>query len=83
MLTTIINAKINGKFYTVSETFNMVLNYEFTDENGVTYLVDGEDVAQWVEDGAGVAPNGIHSAIAYADHYASETEDGVFWWKVK
>lgn len=71
---------IKRKKYIVERVFNMVLNFEFTDMNGVTYLVDGEDVqgSKW-----GDGTSTIDAAIAYARHYAEETEDGTFWWKVK
>jgi hypothetical protein len=83
MKVTVINADINGKKYTVERVFNMVLNYEFTDDKGTTYLVDGEDIATWSEEEKGVGYNDIQTAIEYANYYAKETEDGVFWWKVK
>lgn len=61
----------------------MVLNYEFTDKNGRVYLVDGEDVSEWMDD-HGVEPmNGIDAAIQYAKFMADISEDGTFWWKVK
>lgn len=69
---------INHKRYTVERVFNMVLNYEFTDKNGAIHLVDGEDILEFTD-----KSNTIDDAIAYARHYANESEDGVFWWKVK
>lgn len=71
---------INRKKYTVERVFNMVANYEFTDKNGVIHLVDAEDVQGW-EYGDGKST--VYNAIAYAKYYAKESEDGVFWWKVK
>lgn len=70
---------INHKRYTVEHVFNMVLNFEFTDKNGAIYLVDGEDVLGFSKD----YTNTIDDAIAYAKHWASNTDDGVFWWRVK
>jgi hypothetical protein len=69
---------INHKRYTVQRVFNMVLNYEFTDKHGAIHLVDGEDILEFTGN-----TNTIDDAIAYAKHYASEVEDGTFWWKVK
>lgn len=79
-------ATINGHAYNVEPVFNMVLNYEFTHQKtGKTYLVDGEDVTEFGEE-QGVnfdTTDGVTLAIEYAHHYASEIEDGAFWWKVK
>lgn len=75
-------AIINHRRYTVEYVFNMVGNWEFTDKDGVIHLVDGEDVTEWADD-EGVAWDGVNTAIAYAKYLANESEDGVFWWKVK
>lgn len=73
---------INHKRYSVEYVFNMVGNWHFTDKYGAVHLVDGEDVQVWA-DGECMKWNGVHTAIAYAKHYANESENGVFWWKVK
>lgn len=72
---------IDGKRYTVEHVFNMVGNWVFTDKNGTEYLVDGEDLAEWVDE-KGVAFDGVFSAIAYATELA-DMNNGVFWWKEK
>lgn len=75
---------INGKRYTVERVFNMVANYHFTDKHGAIHLVDGEDVTEWYDEhGTHHDATGVARAIAYAKYYANESEDGVFWWKVK
>jgi hypothetical protein len=73
---------INGKKYRVEHVFKMVGNYYFTDENGVSYLVDGEDVTVWAEE-QGIKHQGLDTAIEYAKYHAREQEDGIFWWTVK
>lgn len=70
---------INHRRYTVNPVFNMVLNYEFTDKDGVIYLVDAEDIGEFT-DGASTS---TIDAVKYAKHYASQSEDGIFWWKIK
>ncbi len=72
---------INGKSYKVTHVFNMVGNWYFTDKHGTQYLVDGEDVSQWVEE-SGAKFDGVYSAIGYARGLA-EQNNGEFWWKVK
>lgn len=75
---------INRKRYTVEHIYNMVGNYHFTDKNGVVYLVDGEDVSEFVDDNPEYQTNnGLLNAIGYARYYAANTESGVFWWAVK
>lgn len=78
-LTTIIN----GKRYVVTKVFNMVANYEFTDKHNAIHLVDAEDVSNWANHQEKEPTDGIISAIAYAKELARESEDGVFWWKIK
>lgn len=73
---------INGKKYTVEHVFNMVGNWHFTDKHGTIHLVDGEDVSLFATQ-QGLEWDGVNTAIAYAKHYASEVEDGTFWWKIK
>lgn len=75
------NAIIEGKRYTVSHVFNAVSNWYFTDKNGVHYLVDGEDIAEWCDEER-KAWQGIETAIAYARALARDN-GGVFWWKEK
>lgn len=70
---------INHKKYTVESVFNLVANYHFTDKNGTQYLVDGEDVQEWLGDGEW---KGIDTVIAYAKELA-ESNEGIFWWKIK
>lgn len=74
-------AKINGKNYTVESVFNMVLNYVFTDDKGIQYLVDGEDVSEWADKYDLEWINGVDMAVLYAEENIDE--DGVFWWKIK
>ena len=74
-------AKINGKNYTVESVFNMVLNYVFTDDKGIQYLVDGEDVSEWADKYDLEWTNGLDMAVLYAEENIDE--DGVFWWKIK
>lgn len=73
---------INHKKYTVAPVFNMVLNYEFTDKDNTTYLVDSEDVAEWAEYEDIKWTNNIDMAIKYASFF-SEVNDFIFWWTVK
>lgn len=72
---------IDGKRYTVTHVFNMVGNWYFTDKHGTHYLVDGEDVAEWVEE-QGKPWNGVDTVIEYAK-YMADVNSGVFYWKVK
>lgn len=81
---------INHRRYSVEYRFNMVGNWVFTDKDGIEHLVDGEDVS--VFGGAGERVGQfeyddpqitVQTAIDYAKHLAGESEDGVFWWKVK
>jgi hypothetical protein len=58
----------------------MVANYHFVTDDGATYLVDGEDVTEYAEAEKLEWTNGVSMAIAYARHYAKQSEDGVFWW---
>lgn len=76
-----VKAIIAGNEYLVTNEFNMVGNWVFTDKNGVRYLVDSEDIQEWA-DSEGITWNGSETAIAYAQFFATETEDGVFWWKI-
>lgn len=78
---------IDGKEYEVKYVFNMVGNYYFIRE-GVAYLVDAEDVREWVRMAAfeGADPSfksREDAAIGYADFYAENSEDGSFWWTTK
>jgi hypothetical protein len=63
-----VNAVINGKKYTVQHVFNMVGNWEFTDKNGIVYLVDGQDVS--IFGGAG---------DCFYEHDGTDT-DGTEWY---
>jgi len=74
---------INHKKYTVERVFNMVANYEFTDKVGAVHLVDAEDVAVWTDEMAVTTGDNLRDAIQYAKYTADESEDGIFWWKVK
>lgn len=75
---------IGGKKYSVFKGFNMVANYHFKDKHGKEFLVDGQDVSEWINSGD-ATPEGItaetnlETAIAYARYLSKRTEDGVFW----
>lgn len=71
---------INGKKYTVEYVFNMVGNYHFIEKHGTRYLVDAEDVWEWVGNVSGYCC-GLHAAVDYAKELASMNEGGAFWWK--
>ena len=73
---------INHKRYSVAHEFNMVGNWYFTDKNGKEYLVDGEDVSYWSTVNK-IKWQGVKTAIAYVKYTANQSDDGVFWWKVK
>lgn len=74
------NTVIGGKKYSVEFVFNLVGNYYFTDKNKVSYLVDNEDVAEWIL-AHGKKHKGLATAIAYAKEKAREEENGQFWWE--
>lgn len=79
-----MNTIINHKKYSVEYVFNMVGNYHFTDKNGIIYLVDGKDVGEFIDEFPEYqTDNWLTNAIAYAKYYGNNTEDGIFWWKVK
>lgn len=73
---------INSKKYTVEPVFNMVLNYHFTDKNGVIYLVDGQDVAEWADDEKVAWTNNVDMAVQYAKWVIDMGSD-TFWWSIK
>lgn len=77
------NTIINGKKYSVSKNLNdMEYNFIFTDKNNIEHLVDGYDAQEWAEEN-NIKWDSINTAVKYAKEKASESEDGIFWWKVK
>jgi hypothetical protein len=65
---------IQRKAYTVYSPLNSWdMNYHFIDKNGIDYLVDLQDVCDWIDHNSAT----IENAIAYAKELAS---DGVQWY---
>lgn len=77
-----MKTKIGKKVYTVSRVLNdMAYNFEFTDKDGIIYLVDGYDVQEWSENNNFIwLSGGLQNAIQYAKEQTSQGHE--FYWKV-